>query len=103
MFKKTPIRGTDRVSVTFETRKHSGASTIGVAGEFNEWDPEKTPMRRRKDGAWAATVRLDQGRGYQYRLVVDEGTWITDEEADAQVPNPYGGLNSVVQVPGDDG
>ena len=49
------------------------ANEVCVAGSFNQWDPEATPMKKRRDGTWYAVVYLSPGR-YEYRIVVD-GIW----------------------------
>ena len=36
---------------------------------------------------------------YEYRLVVD-GEWIADPSAKETVPNPFGGVNSVLKANG---
>lgn len=71
------------------------AAVVAVAGTFNDWDPRRTPLRKRADGKWTTTVRLAPGR-YEYRFVVD-GKWISDPKA-ASIINPFGGTNSVLEV-----
>jgi len=71
------------------------AKAVAVAGTFNEWDPRRTPMRKRPDGNWTTTVKLAPGR-YEYRFVVD-GKWISDPKA-TSIINPFGGTNSVLEV-----
>jgi len=73
------------------------AKEVKVAGEFNDWRPESTPLTKTKDGDWVVRLALRAGE-YEYRLVVD-GQWIEDPEADQRVANPYGGFNSVLRVP----
>ncbi len=75
-----------------------GTSTAAVlvAGTFNEWKPEATPMRAVRPGLWAAELALAPGR-YEYLLVVD-GQWQVDPRCAAQVPNPFGGMNCVLEV-----
>lgn len=74
-----------------------GAGTVQLAGDFNNWSPESTPMTPNgRDGGFTALVRLDPGL-YRYRLVVD-GDWRHDPHNAFVESNPYGGLNSVVQV-----
>lgn len=71
---------------------------VGVAGEFNGWSSDQTPMRLNETGEiWEATVRMPAGAN-QYRLVVD-GAWIADPYNPNVAPNPFGGTNSVVMVP----
>jgi 1,4-alpha-glucan branching enzyme len=95
MLKKTPIQGSDRISVTFEIRPPADARTVYLAGDFNDWDPAATPMKRRKDGTWAATMRLARPRSYAYRFVVDGSHWLSDDQADSQAPDGHGSSNSV--------
>jgi 1,4-alpha-glucan branching enzyme len=71
------------------------AAVVAVAGTFNDWDPRRTPLRKRADGKWTTTVRLASGH-YEYRFVVD-GKWISDPNAPSIV-NPFGGTNSVLDV-----
>ena len=74
-----------------------GALAVQLAGDFNEWKPENTPlMPNGQGGDFAATLRLDPGI-YRYRLVVD-GDWQHDPNNSYVEANPYGGLNSVVEV-----
>ena len=74
-----------------------------LAGSFNDWDPTRTPMERQGDGSWQAELELAPGR-YEYKFVVD-GTWCCEPgRADADcadcVPNPFGTMNRVIEVPG---
>ena len=98
MLKKTPIKNSDKVSVTFQIEEHSEADALHIAGDFNGWEPDKTPMKRRKDGSWSVAVRLNPDQRYEYRVVVDGDTWMHDDGADELVPNPFGGRNSVVAI-----
>jgi len=76
---------------------HPAAATVCVAGTFNDWRPESTPMISFNDGHWMKGLALPPGR-YEYRLVVD-GEWIPDPLTPETAPNPFGGLNSVITVP----
>ena len=73
------------------------ASEVKVAGEFNDWCPESTPLIKTKDREWVVRLMLRAGE-YKYRLVVN-GQWIEDPEADQRAANPRGGFNSVLRVP----
>lgn len=98
MIKKSPVKNSDKVSVTFETAAFPSAATVHLAGEFNDWDPATHALKQRKDGAWSITLRLPRDQRYQYRFVVDGRDWVADEDADATVPNEFGGVNSVVSI-----
>jgi 1,4-alpha-glucan branching enzyme len=75
---------------------HPTAAAVCVAGTFNEWRPEATPMISVGNGRWIKQLVLPPG-SYEYCLVVD-GEWMPDPLAKETAPNPFGGLNSVLQV-----
>lgn len=72
------------------------ARAVHVAGSFNGWQPESSSMACLGDGCWVKELQLSPGR-YEYRIVVD-GEWIPDLFAEDHVPNPFGGINSVLTV-----
>jgi 1,4-alpha-glucan branching enzyme len=73
------------------------AASVQVAGDFNNWQPERAPMRRIDEhGTWEIKISLVPGT-YRYRLVVD-GRWEQDPFNDKTEPNQYGGLNSILKV-----
>ena len=72
------------------------ANAVQIAGDFNNWQPEKTPMTRAGDGTWQTRIPLTKGT-HHYRLVVD-GKWQHDPNNDSTEPNPYGEVNSVIKV-----
>ena len=76
--------------------KHPSAAAVAVAGTFNDWRPEATPMVAVGEGRWLKELVLPPGR-YEYLLVAD-GEWMPDPEAGERAPNPFGGLNSVILV-----
>lgn len=100
MLKKTPVKKTNKTSVLFQCEPLPEAQQVFLAGEFNGWEPTRTPMKRRKDGAWTVAMRLPNTGRFEYRFVVDGDEWIVDDDADDLVPNPFGGRNSVVVLSG---
>lgn len=73
------------------------ASSVQIAGDFNNWQPATTCMERVGDsGVWQAKLKLPNGT-YRYRLVVD-GQWQQDPYNERTELNPYGELNSVVEI-----
>jgi 1,4-alpha-glucan branching enzyme len=71
------------------------ASSVAVAGSFNGWDLNKTPMQKEGNG-WKAKLSLAPGR-YEYRFVVD-GQWTNDPNAKECVRNDFGSTNSILVV-----
>jgi hypothetical protein len=73
------------------------AETVQIAGDFNNWQPEATTLQKvGEDGVWQAQLKLPAGR-YRYRLVVD-GQWQQDPYNEWTEMNPYGDLNSVIEI-----
>ena len=72
------------------------AIDVCVAGSFNDWQPQATPLVPLGNGRWAKELTLPAGR-YEYRFVVD-GQWVSDPAASEIAPNPFGSVNSVVTV-----
>ena len=72
------------------------ARSVAVAGTFNDWDGNRTPLRLHAEGTWKTTVWLPGGR-YEYKYVID-GQWISDPGARESVQNAFGTTNSVLIV-----
>lgn len=72
------------------------AREVFLAGSFNNWDPQGTPMLQVNRVRWVKELFLPRGR-YEYRFLVD-GKWKEDPKAADYMPNPLGGFNSVRQV-----
>ena len=73
------------------------AEGIYLAGCFNGWRPDITPLKKTSAGKWLVRLKLRSGQ-YEYRFVVD-GRWIEDPGALQHVANSYGGFNSILTVP----
>jgi chromosome partitioning protein len=83
-------------AVTFVSL-YPDAQSVCIAGDFNNWQPEKGQLEKvAQDGIWKLKLPLASGR-YRYRLVVD-GHWQQDPYNEHAELNPYGELNSVVEV-----
>jgi 1,4-alpha-glucan branching enzyme len=72
------------------------ATSVCIAGTFNNWKPEGKAVHSTGDGHWWEDTALAPGT-YEYCLVVD-GKYIPDPLAKETVPNPFGGRNSVLTV-----
>jgi hypothetical protein len=72
------------------------AKRVFVAGSFNNWQPEQTPLAPAGNGRWAGDLKVRPGR-HEYLFVVD-GQWLPDPNAKESVQNPFGGRNSVLTV-----
>ena len=73
------------------------ARRVAVAGTFNQWDQNASPLARvGGGGVWAITLALPQGH-HQYAFVVDGGQWVPDPAAPG-VDDGFGRRNSMVAV-----
>jgi hypothetical protein len=76
-----------------------GARTVAVVGQFNDWDPSRTPLVRGAGGIWEAAVPLGAGR-YEYAFLVDGARVVADPAAEETAASDFGAPNSVVTVGG---
>jgi RHS repeat-associated protein len=83
------------VNITF-TYNSSTATSVTVAGSFNNWNMSTNTLTR-NGNTWSATVPLNQGL-YQYKLVINNNDWEQDTTNPLTSPDGYGHYNSVVGV-----
>ncbi len=79
------------------------AQGVLLAGTFNEWDGDSTPLKKGADGNWDATLELPPGR-HEFKFVVD-GQWCCEPGCDGTnrdcpkcVSNPFGSMNRFIDV-----
>jgi 1,4-alpha-glucan branching enzyme len=72
------------------------AQHVFLAGDFNDWEISKHPMKRSAGGIWQKITVLYPGR-YEYKFLVD-GHWRIDPANDRTKWNCYGSQNSVIDV-----
>lgn len=72
------------------------AKEVYIAGDFNNWQVDKSSLMKQANGRWTKRINLPCGR-YNYRFVVD-GRWIEDPQSPVKEINPFGELNSLIEV-----
>jgi cyclomaltodextrinase / maltogenic alpha-amylase / neopullulanase len=85
-----------------DTRNHvfryeaaADVQRVSLAGSFNGWNKDATPMRREADGkTWSVGLDLAAGKHW-YKFVLDGETWVTDPKAKSE-DDGNGNLNSVL-------
>jgi len=76
------------------------AGSVVLVGDFNDWNPAATPLRRAPEGGvWTAVVPLEPGR-YRYAFMIDGNRWATDPVAPRAGGDDFGTPNSVITVAG---
>jgi hypothetical protein len=74
------------------------ARRVAVAGDFNRWDVEATPLVR--DGpsrSWSVTLALRDG-DHRYAFVVDGTRWVPDPRAERSVRGEDGRIYSLLNL-----
>ena len=74
-----------------------GVREVHLVGDFNGWQVSNDSLLwQKEEGVWQKRLFLGPGH-YRYKFVVD-GKWITDPENDRIEPNPYGDVDSVLEI-----
>lgn len=86
----------EKIEVAFSLEQPD-AHEVYLCGDFNEWSPLAVRMIRHEgNGHWEKRLTLAPGR-YEYQFIVD-GKWTPDPQSKASVMNPFGSINSVVEI-----
>ena len=87
-----------RWSCLFRFEVSQGAERTRLAGDFNGWNPDATPMRE-LGGLWIAEVELPDG-AHRYKFVASgedgRNRWLDDPRNDLREPDGHGGFNSML-------
>jgi predicted flap endonuclease-1-like 5' DNA nuclease len=77
------------------------ATEAYLLGDFNNWILDNAPkLVLQEDGTLKAEVLLDAGQTYEYRFLLNNGTWVNDWAAENYVYKHEIGIeNSVITVP----
>jgi pimeloyl-ACP methyl ester carboxylesterase len=83
-------------AVTFRLKNHPRARSVALAGTFNNWNAQSTPLTRR--GAdWSVSIKLPPGK-YLYKFVIDGERWTVDPENSQTEGDSEGHVNSVLSI-----
>ncbi len=90
-----------KCDVTFTLPKEAiqGGKEVVLVGEFNNWNTAEGIALVAKKGEYKTVLKLEAGKRYEYRYLVDGHMWTNDVTPDAFVSNPFGTVNSVVELP----
>ena len=72
------------------------AKEVFVAGDFNNWKTDEQSKMDKYNGTWRKRLQLGHGK-YRYRFVID-GIWIEDVNNPYKEKNPFGQMDSLVEV-----
>lgn len=94
MVQKTYFKTKDYCKVKFSF-KVENAETVEILGLNSDWQ-NSIIMSKKKDGTFSAELSLPKNTTHEFKYRVNETEWVNDPEADAQAPNDFGGINSVI-------
>lgn len=95
MLKTTQDKKTKKIKVTFAV---ADDGPVSVVGDFNQWDPFATPLKKRSNGTRSASVLVKKGSEVRFRYLADGGQFFDEPEADAIEPNGMGDTHSLIRV-----
>lgn len=75
----------------------SGAHSVSIVGDFNNWDPQATPLAEASDGVWSVIVPLQPGT-VRFSFLIDGREWRADPNA-PPAPLDFGRPTSLAFVP----
>jgi hypothetical protein len=73
------------------------ATTVAVAGDFNDWGPDFTLEDPDGDGVWTGRVPIRPGV-HSYMFLIDGTEWQTDPLADRYRDDGFGNRNAILAV-----
>ena len=106
MLHKKYVKSRDVVRVTFDLPVDQLPRTlivksITLAGEFNDWDRDATPLTfSKKANAYRVRLDLAPEQTFQFRYLLNSKIWYNDWAADDYLPNWIDGDNCVVSTQG---
>jgi 1,4-alpha-glucan branching enzyme len=93
MIRKQQV-GQDEVKVTFSLA--DDGRPVSLVGDFNGWNPEVHPLRRRSNGTRSVSVVLESGQRASFRYLADGARFFDDPDGDAIEPNGIGQTHTVI-------
>ncbi len=96
MVQKTYFKTKDYCKVKF-TFAVENAETVEILGLNSDWE-NSIIMSKKKDGSFTCDVSLPKNTEHQFKYRVNENEWLNEPEADKEVTNEFGGINSVIVI-----
>lgn len=94
MVQKTYFKTKDYCKVKF-TFSIEDAETVEILGLNSDWE-NSVVMSKKKDGTFSSEVSLPKNSEHEFKYRVNETLWLNEPEADKEITNEYGSINSVI-------
>ena len=91
-----PVLTTTAILVEFRLEA-PGATSVALAGDFNDWETDMVLEDRDGDGIWTGRVPIQPGV-HKYMFVIDGTEWVTDPDAERYSDDGFGNRNAVLAV-----
>lgn len=98
MIRRTKSRNPSCVRVSFALPLDVAPDPVSVVGDFNDWDPDAHPLRKRSNGTRSVTVDLTRGQPVHFKYLDANGDWSVEHDADGVSINEWGEVNSRLDV-----
>ena len=92
--KKQYLKSKPVCKVTF-TVPAEEAKKVAVVGDFNDWNPKGSMLKKLKNGTFKGTFDLPMEQSFEFRYLID-GEYVNDEAADRYQWNEYAGAENAV-------
>jgi 1,4-alpha-glucan branching enzyme len=70
-----------KTRVTFSIAADQPPGTVSVVGDFNEWEPGRHELVRRRHGRRSVSVTFTPGI-HRFRYLGTDGLWFDEDQAD---------------------
>ncbi len=84
------------ITIVFRIAPQFGGRYADLAGDFTAWAP--IAMDRLPSGGFWLTLRLERGRRWRYRFLLDGERWMNDPNVCEFVTEPSSGRVSVLRT-----
>ncbi len=98
IIKNYQTKGSCKVTFSYSIAAASGAKTVQVLGDFNNWDRKSAPKFKKGKDEYSTILELVSGNTYQFRYLLDGINWENDLAADGYAQSPYPGITNSVLI-----
>lgn len=74
------------------------ATSVSLAGDFNDWKTGEIQFEKCSDGVWRAAINCQPGGKYRYKFLVNGERWTEDTSHGLKEEDSFGGFHSILIV-----
>ncbi|MBX3096669.1 MAG: alpha-glucosidase C-terminal domain-containing protein [Fimbriimonadaceae bacterium] len=91
------VQSGPQVAHTFTYVAETSHRSVSVAGTFNGWNKDASPLTTQDGRTWVATVNVAPGR-HEYKFVLDGQSWVIDPANPSTRDDGNGNINSLLVI-----